>query len=183
MSRVDNQAATEAASPETTPSVDAKHRPVGRPRKEQHSGDTPTRDVPSILMPHTGPVVREAEDIVLPEAETRNDYLADLAFMEEVMTIRLERTAEKNAPRWHAFYVNGRPEWVPVGVPWKLKRKYVEVIARAQPYDVQTEVVEIMGQDPQNKIVRDARVKYPFSVVHDPNPAGPDWLAKILMTS
>lgn len=146
-----------------------------------------TREHPPINMPPAGVLVRENEDIVLPEPNApMNDtqaYLAELAFNEEVLTIRLERSAEKNPPSLKDFSVNGATEWVPFGQPYKIKRKFVEVIARSQPYDVQTEVVEEYGRDPMNRVIRTSRTKFPFSVIHDPNPRGFDWLTKLLQSA
>lgn len=155
-------------------------------RTEVHTGDMKTREVPPRdLSP--GVLVQESEAIVLPEPNApMNDtasYLAELAFNEEVLTIRLERSAERNPPPAKDFHVNGQTEWVPFGVPYRLKRKFVEVIARSQPYDVQTEVVETHGQDPMNRVIRTSRTKFPFSVIHDPNPRGFDWLTKLLQSA
>lgn len=155
-------------------------------RREVHTGDMKTRQIPPVDLPVAGVLVRENESLVLPEPNAPMSdaaaYLAELAFNEEVLTIRLERSSEKNPPKFHDFHVNGVSEWVPVGVPHKLKRKFVEVIARAQPYDVQTEVVEEHGMDPMNRVLRNARMKYPFSVIHDPNPRGFDWLTKLMQS-
>lgn len=152
-------------------------------RREVHTDDMSTRDIGDVNLPMQGVITRETETIVVPEADTRSDQLKELAFNEEVLTIRLERSSERNAPKFHDFYVNGVAEWIPVGEPYKVKRKFVAVIARSQPYDVQTEVIEEPGRDPFNKIIRNARSKYPFSVIHDPNPKGYEWLTKLMQSA
>jgi len=166
---------------EATKPVDAIKRPVGRPRKEAHTGDMKLRDLPVI---GGSVLVHEGEPIVLAESsDATKDYLKELSFMEDVMTIRLEKTGEKNAPKWHQFSVNGVTEWVQPGMPWKLKRKYVEVIARAVPWDIQTETGSPQDEHPKNNLVRNPRSRFPFSVIHDPSPRGAEWLTKILMGS
>jgi len=177
MSRVE-PAAPEA--PAVAP-VAAKSRPVGRPRKEIHTGDMKTRDLPVL---GGNVLVHEAEPVLLLEAtDISKDYLKELAFNEEWLTIRLERTGEKNAPKWVQFGVNGITKWLHPGVPVKIQRKYVEVLARSVPYDVETEVEDATVAYPRNDIVRNARAKYPFSVIHDPNPRGAEWLTKVMATS
>lgn len=152
-------------------------------RREVHTDDMDTRDIGDVTLPAQGVIMREAEAIALPDGPVENDQLKNLAFNEEVMTIRLERSSEKNAPHFHDFHVNGVTEWVPVGQPYKIKRKFVEVIARSQPYDVQTEVIEEPGRDPFNRVIRNSRSKYPFSVIHDPNPKGFAWLTNIMQSA
>lgn len=178
MSRVEPTAAPEA--PAVAP-VAAKSRPVGRPRKEINTGDMKTRELPTL----GGDVlVHEAEPIVLLESsDVSKDYLKELAFMEEWVTIRLERTGEKNAAKWVQFGVNGVIKWLQPGVPVRVQRKYVEVLARSVPYDVETEVEDATVAYPRNEIVRNARAKYPFSVIEDKNPRGAEWLTKVMATS
>ncbi len=142
----------------------------------------PTREYPDVHIPASGVLVREAESIVQAEPGTTNDQLAELAFNEEVLTIRLERSPEKNAPKFVDAYVNGEQAWIPVGQPCNIKRKFVAVLARAQPYDVQTEVDDTDGE-PRNRVVRNARSKYPFSVLRDPSPRGFDWLTKVMQSA
>ena len=151
-------------------------------RREAHTDDMPTREYPDVHIPASGVLVREAESIVQAEPGTTNDQLAELAFNEEVLTIRLERSPEKNAPKFVDAYVNGEQVWIPVGQPCNIKRKFVAVLARAQPYDVQTEVDDTDG-DPRNRVVRNARSKYPFSVIRDPSPRGFDWLTKVMQSA
>lgn len=139
----------------------------------------PTREVPDVDLSAD----RVAEKIVLAEPDTDREYLDALAFGEEMVTIRLERGREKNAPKLLDFYVNGVVKWVPVGQPVTLQRKYVEVIARAQPYAVNTEVDEEGPDGPVNRVTRSASAMFPFSVIRDPNPCGFDWLTKVMQSA
>jgi hypothetical protein len=164
----------------TDPANDAVNRPVGRPRKELHSDDMELRDIPKIALDNITP---GSEGIVVSDTGIDKDYAEAMAFMEEPVTIRLERTNEKNAAKVHMFAVNGVQKWIPVGTPVDVRRKYLEVIARAQPYNVNTEVIEVEGQDPINNMVRTSSSKYPFSVIHDPNPKGANWLTNLMRTS
>lgn len=162
---------------------DAINHPVHTPRREISTEDHPIGQLPPIILPEHGPVVREAEEIVLPEALEAGGaekYNAELAFMEEPVEIHVNPGSEKFAPKVIDVYVNGRPEWIPVGQNWIVPRKYVEVLARTKPVDVQTESGSIGDERPENKIVRFTRVKHPFQIVRDDNPRGMAWFARIL---
>ena len=152
-------------------------------RKEIHTPDMQVRQPPVIALPDEGSLDRVAEQIVPVVDMPPTDYVDELAFMEERITIRLHRTQEKNAPNFYDFYVNGRCEWVPVEQNYTLARKYVEVIARTQPYNVETKTGTPMDERPANEIVRHQSSKHPFSVIRDPNPRGAEWLMKVMAES
>ena len=155
----------------------------GRPRKEFSTDDMEVGQRPSIIIPPLNEtMIREGEKIdVVEPGSANNDYYASLAFMEEPMTIRLERSSEKNAPKLVDVYVNGEACWVPVGQNFKLKRKFVEVLARSKPESIDTRTGSSEEEQPRNEILRNTSSKYPFTVVEDNNPRGYDWLTRVLM--
>lgn len=159
----------------------ALNTPMRRGRREIHTGDMEVGQRPDLLIPETGPVVREPETIVAADGPIDSDYARALAFMEEPVTIELARLSEKFAPTLIDVYVNGVCEWVPVGQPYTLKRKFVEVIARCKPDDIETVTGSIHDDNPENRIARYTRAKYPFAVIHDPSGAqGHAWLTKVM---
>ena len=162
-------------------STDAQHRPVIHARKETHTGDMKTRDVPSVNLSE-GEIERDERIVTVNDGAVDTDYLARLKFMEEPVTIRLERSRDKFAPAVLDFYVNGKPIWIPVGRPYTIQRKYVEVIARSQPYDIRTSVVKHEDRE-ENKIERHSLNNYPFSVIRDDNPKGSEWLMRVMQES
>lgn len=167
-----------------TESTAAQNNPVHRPGKEIHTGDMKTREVPDVVLSNAT-IEREPEEIVLVDSKQKidADYAKALDFMEEVLTIRLERSREKFAPAILDFYVNGKAIWIPVGRPCKVARKYVEVIARAQPYDVRTNVVKHEERE-ENRVERHTITQHPFSVVHDPSgERGAEWLTRVMLES
>lgn len=163
-------------------SSNAQNRQVIRAGKELNTADMETREVPSIALPDTGPIERDREEIVMVDKPMNTDYMSELAFMEEPVTIMLARSSEKFAPAILDFYVNGKPLWIRVGYKATIPRKYVEVIARTQPYDVRTSVVKHEHHE-DNRVERQTINKYPFSVLHDPNPRGPEWLQRVMLES
>ena len=167
--------------------------PSQRLKSDVSTGDMPLHQPPPISAQNTIELADEFTGIEAVQGFTSNKYLEDVAFAEQGVTIRLERPAEKNAPRHIPVWVNGKGaevlvkgQWqtvtyLPIGQPITLKRKYVEVLARAKPESVSTRVVTPMDEDPQNHLDRSVHAKYPFSVIHDPAPNGVDWLSRILM--
>lgn len=103
-----------------------------------------------------------------------------LKFYEEPMVIRIEPGRERNPQKLIPLEVNYDTKWVPIGVEVKLRRKYVDVLARMQPYTVRTDVGSAMEQNPHNRVERETYRAYPFSVLYDPNPNGPAWLSKVM---
>lgn len=130
-------------------------------------------------------------EIVRAEQLIAKDYLDELAFNEEPVTIRLEPTAERNAPTSFPVWVNGKGcevwqngQWqeiayLPVGRIVTVKRKYLEVIIRAKLDTVNTEVKEKDSEHPNNVIQRFTSAVHSFSIIEDENPKGIAWLTEL----
>lgn len=153
-----------------------------RKQPEIYTGDLEVRQPPVVNLSDDNELERD-DVIVADKSVVDGDYLDKLSFNEDILTIMLARSSEKFAPELLDFYVNGKVEWVPVGRPYMLKRKYVEVIARCQPFDVRTEVVREADNE-RNQVRRFQIAKHPFSVIHDPAGArGAAWLAQVMRES
>ncbi len=150
--------------------------------KEIYSGDVATKqkDDLNLALDVDLVQVRKNEDIVTDVASVNSGYLQDLAFAEEEMTIRLEQSSDKYAASTVFVAVNGQEEWLPVGHPLKIKRKFVEVLARCKSDIFDTIRSETQDGDSINKLSRRTSMKHPFSVIHDPNPKGYEWLVQTL---
>lgn len=162
-------------------------RSPGRPRRVS-SEDFPVRQPPEIDASDLDkdPADRTPEVIVADKELTRDmagkDYLDDLAFAQEYVTIFLYRGNEEYAPDYYPFWVNGKRVDVAVEKPVRLRRMYVENIARCQPYKLRTKVVKPPdGSDQaiQNLWKREQVAAYPFEVIEDANPRGRAWLELI----
>jgi len=125
-------------------------------------------------------LVREAAEIEpVVTSLTKGDF-ETIMFMEELVKIRVEPLTEKNPRKIIDLYVNGVPEWVPIGKPWILRRKYVEVLARSKPISVQTKHESAEESlNPQNEVIRSTSAQFPFSVLQD-TPRGIEWLNTIM---
>lgn len=99
------------------------------------------------------------------------------AFSNEILTVRVATSALDPAPV--PTMVNGINQYFLRGQKQKVKRKYVEALARARTYTYDQEQAD--PRDPSNiRMVERAVLSYPFEVLHDPNPKGQQWLERIL---
>jgi hypothetical protein len=106
-------------------------------------------------------------------------FIADNAFMEEPVLVRVLPSTDPNAEHLVDVYNNGTPQRFPRGTWVIAKRKFVEVLARAKPFSVQTpEYVDPNG-DRATRIDRSTALRYPFEM-RDRNPVGEAWLSSII---
>lgn len=176
---------------------DAKNSPVTRQynRKEAHTGEMPVAQKSDIDMSLDSQIVHgEALANVSGDTEINKGYMADLSFMEEPVTIRIEENSRSDFPETHvAVQVNGRSAevfqngqwlpigWLPIGVPLITKRKYVEVLARAKSDSIKTQHDDATVATPRNTLQRRTSANYPLSIIQDNNPRGHEWLSRIMM--
>ena len=149
-------------------------------QKELHTTEVRGRAKPTINLENTVEEIRDNEEIIVESNGLDMVYFDELAFMEEKITIRLEPSADRYSPRFVDVAVNGRIEWLEVGIPIKVARKYVEVLARAKSDTFITIAPNTNDENPVNMISRNTSQKYPFSVIKDPNPRGYQWLTTVL---
>lgn len=165
---------------------EALNNPVKRGRREVNTAD--------MDVGQRGPLDFEdrGEEIIPIGESLHGDYIAELAFNEEPVTIVLNRSSEKHAPQHVQCAVNGKGVemmvknkwvsigWLPVGVPVTIKRKYAEVLARAKHDNIETHVIERDGEDPINQHQVFTSSKHGFSMVRDNSPKGMEWLTRLL---
>lgn len=157
---------------------------MARTTRELTPDDIPVGTRPAIDITTAEDMLnRPQEEILLVDKPLKQEYTAALAFAEEEVLIRLERTGAKHQPAIVDFGVNGEKVWVPVGRPHKLKRKFLEVILRAQPFNVSTEHDGTTVERPRNLIARHQSSRHPVSILNDPNPRGSDWVQRIAAES
>lgn len=159
------------------------------PRRAVHSDDIKIEQK-SDIVGDTALMDREPE-VVVAQQLPKKDYLDELAFNEEPVTIRLEPSTDKNAATRFPVWVNGKGgevfqqgRWFevgyfPVGVPFITKRKYLAVIIGAKIDTVHTEVKEPESEHPNNVIQRFTSPVHSFSVLEDKNPRGAAWITEL----
>jgi hypothetical protein len=156
-------------------------------RQELHSDKLP----PVQQMPPVTNASAYDGDVVLTERTHEQDYLEELAFMEEPVMIRLEPSSDKNAAMAFPVWVNGRMaeclingRWVeigylPTGQVLTVKRKVLEVIIRAKVDTVHTEIRQMDSERPDNRVQRFTSPVHSFSIIEDRNPKGPAWVQEL----
>jgi hypothetical protein len=70
--------------------------------------------------------------------------------------------------------------YLPRGIPFYTKRKYVEVIAKSKMTQWSTRVEEKVNEDPMNYTDPVTSATLAFSVLEDKNPKGAEWLVTLL---
>lgn len=108
------------------------------------------------------------------------DKLALLAFMEEPVTVHIHETSEEQADSNFSIWVNGRQEVFFRGQEKTVKRKFVEGLARAKPTTYRNEQFKMQDGSDSVRYPKSRGLRYSFSVVHDNNPRGRDWLKEVL---
>ncbi|MFA6972408.1 MAG: hypothetical protein WC208_13565 [Gallionella sp.] len=110
---------------------------------------------------------------------TNKKWLDEMAFMNEIVTVRVHPTTDKNANPFPEVFVNGRVQRFVRGAEQKVRRCFVEVLARAKgtTFDnVKSKDPE--GEDKYSYPTHTAEV-YPFVVIND-TPKGEAWLKSVL---
>lgn len=155
-------------------------------RQELHSDKMPIEQKPPILDPST-----YEGDVILTERTHDQDYLDELLFMEEPVTIRLEPSSDKNAATVFPIWVNGKKAeifqnnrwdeigYLPVSRVLIVKRKVLEVIIRAKIDTVQTQIIGQDAERPNNAVSRFTSPVHSFSILEDKNPKGPGWVQEL----
>lgn len=101
-------------------------------------------------------------------------------FMQEPVEVLVYEPFEAGQERVVQLAVNGRNQFVIRGVSQMIKRKYVEVLARARKVNVSADGYKDPTGEAKNSVRISSGLQYPFQVIMDKNPKGPSWLKQIL---
>lgn len=107
-------------------------------------------------------------------------YAQELIFNEEMVEVMVHESADENAENPVFIACNGVPQYFYRGVVQRVKRKYVAILASVKEHGITTP--EYTGADGARAmgIKRTSSLKYPFSIISDPNPRGPAWLRSLI---
>ncbi len=156
-------------------------------RKELHNDDFKIEQKPPIADPS-----KYDGDIVIADKPVNNNWLDELAFNEEPLTIRIEPSAEKHAASAHPVWVNGKGAevfqngrwdeigYLPVGRILIVKRKVVAILASAKFDRITHEVEDETAERPRNEVKRFTSSAVSFSVLEAANPKGRAWLTELI---
>jgi hypothetical protein len=108
------------------------------------------------------------------------DKLEALRFNEEVLTVMVHDTTNPSEEPIPEVWNDGIVQRFIRGREQQVKRKYVEILARAKRTTRGNEKYKDLNGDDAYRYPAHTALRYPFSVINDPNPKGRDWLRGIL---
>lgn len=120
---------------------------------------------------------QEIEAILAPEGLDK--LAADEAFMNEVLTVEIQSTGAEDEQPNGVLSCNGRHQ------PWvrdceiKMKRMFVEILARCKEIKYTPQEPDMHNPERTNIPKGRSAFAFPFNVLEDPNPRGRAWLAAI----
>lgn len=113
---------------------------------------------------------RDADSGNIIDIENPGRSLAYESFMQEAVTISIHESADEKAPPVVYVCVNGDERWLPRGVPLRLQRKFVEVIAQSNERRIMTGKVNANdNSDNERPVTSKLTQGTPFSVLKDSN--------------
>ena len=101
------------------------------------------------------------------------------AFMNEMVVVVVADTTDENVNPMPMPSVNGTSQPIMRGIPTRIKRKYLEVLARCKETKYSQRTANPMEPDRIEMVPRTA-FTYPFQVVEDLNPKGGAWLKAVM---
>lgn len=101
-------------------------------------------------------------------------------FMNEPVEVLVYEPFESGHEKVVQLGVNGKNQFVIRGNPQVIKRKYVEILARARKVGVTADGYKDGRGEARNTVQISSGLQYPFQVIADSNPKGPAWLKQIL---
>jgi hypothetical protein len=148
--------------------------------------DTPVQEVNHDLVKTTGVALPDAAGIEgEPDTPRVKKALEDEKFMAEMIEIQVHEPGDsENEHRYCEVTVNGDYRCIPRdGQVHRVKRYHVAVIASAKVQRLRQEKVTAADGSMGYKETAVMQPLYPFSVIHDPNPAGVTWVRQLMQRS
>lgn len=132
--------------------------------------------------------VPEAEEIVIVPGATgaakgqggMSAEAQEEVFMNEYVEVMLHDSTDTNAENPVFTACNGVSQYFFRGKVQRVRRKYVAILARCKEGTVTTPEYTAPDGSRAIGIRRTLSLKYPFSVISDPNPRGAAWLRSLL---
>ena len=109
-------------------------------------------------------------------------HAQELIFNEEFVEVMLHESTDENAENPVYTACNGVSQYFYRGVPQKVRRKFVAILASCKEHSVSTPEYTAGDGSRAMGIRRTSSLKYPFSIISDPNPRGAAWLKALLQS-
>ena len=107
-------------------------------------------------------------------------HAQELIFNEELVEVMVHESTDENAENPIFTACNGVSQYFYRGIPQQVKRKYVAILASCKEHAVSTPEYTAKDGSRAMGIRRVSSLKYPFSIISDPNPRGAAWLKSLL---
>lgn len=133
-------------------------------------------------MKSTGPAKQALEpaQVEVVDRPVDKQWAEQMAFMDEIVTVMVHESTDENAEPIVEVFCNGVPQRFIRGKEQPVKRKFVEVMARAKGTRYsQEKYTDANGVEGYRQVPHTA-LRYPFTVSEDKNPRGKDWLKSVL---
>jgi len=139
------------------------------PRVVKSTGDAREAISPAVIEP-----------VDRPMAHLDSEKMAMMAFMNEEIDVHIHSVQDKNAEQIFELFINGQREVFRRNERKKVKRRFVDLLARLKPTTFTHR--EVTSSEGGRDVVYDQHtgLRYPFSVMNDPHPRGADWLRSVL---
>src|ERR1035437_3267819 len=124
-------------------------------------------------------VITDAHIEKVPE-KAFDKAVAQEAFMNEIVLVRLHETTNENDPAHTILSVNGINQPVFRGAVTPMRRMHLEVLARSWETRFTQPARDNSNPEPGNQLMGRSAHSYPFEIIEDKNPLGRAWLEKIL---
>src|SRR3990167_4391958 len=150
--------------------------------KSIDSQETRVGQVQEHIIPPIGHVHREdlVDIIEVQDTPRWKDKAKALAFDDEPVTVVISSDSDPNAEQIIDLACNGVSQRLFRNEQKTIKRKFVEILARAKKEIITTPQITDASGNQTTKIVRTPGLRYPFRVLKDNNPDGPVWLERVL---
>lgn len=148
-------------------------------RKEMDTTDFQVGQPGIVDVPSTGDAMLIKPDIKPVDGPEWKEKAAMLAFMEEPVEVVVHTSTDKNAEPIVEVFNDGRVQRFIRGQKQTVKRKFVEVLARAKVDSFGNEAFTNDEGIQGYRHPKSVSLRYPFSVVND-STRGQDWLQKVL---
>ena len=107
------------------------------------------------------------------------ELAASEAFLNEMVEVMVHSSTDENQAPHVILNCNGTNQPILRGVPTRVRRKYVEILARMKETKYSQVTRNPAAPDQIDMIARHG-LAYPFELMHDDNPRGRAWLANVL---
>jgi hypothetical protein len=146
------------------------------------SGELNQVDSHSVDGHHAAPVLESLGFDANGKRIRPKKWYDEMAFMNEMVTVRIHPSTDRNAHPLPDVYVNGRVQRFPRGEELAVRRCFVEVLARSRLTTFDNQLIkDASGNDKYVYPAHTAEV-YPFTVIGD-SAKGEAWLKNVMRSA